>query len=87
VREWSTVTSSIAGLVRDVVVPVIGLLLIIGEARRDGEPRWELIVLYAGMIGLPGVTFLDWRQRAAPAVDPPAGVPPPSAPSRPATPP
>lgn len=80
-REWSTVSSSVAGLVRDVVVPIVGVVLIVAESRRTGVPRWELVVLYAGMIGLPGATFLDWRQRPAPPEVPPAppspALPPP----------
>ena len=76
-RGWSSVTPSVAVLIRDVVVPLVGLWLIIGEARRGGEPRWELICLYGGMIGLPSVSFLDWRNRPeAPPPGPPSSLPP-----------
>lgn len=79
-REWSTVTSSVAALVRDVLTPLFGLALVVAESRRSGEPRWELICLYAGMIGVPSIAYLDWRHRgdqpvAGPAIPPPAPSP------------
>lgn len=73
-----------AGWLRDVVTPLLGLWLIFLEAQRPGEheARWPLLVIYAGMVGLPSVTFLDWR-RGETTASPPA--PPPSSPQLPTT--
>lgn len=86
--RWSGPTSpALAGWLRDVVTPIVGLWLIYQEAERLGEPRWPLLVIYAGMVGLPSVTFLDWRKTSAPApLDPAGPSPPPPAPQLPSTP-
>jgi hypothetical protein len=45
--------------VRDTVLFVAGLLLIVYEARRPGEPRLYLLVLYSAMVGLPDFLGAD----------------------------
>lgn len=53
-------------------VVLVGLALIVFEAiGRSGEPRWTLLVLYTGMIGL---TSLASMGRGTPPPGPP--VPP-----------
>ena len=65
---------------RDTILFMVGLGLIIYEAvARTGPERWGLLVLYAGMVGLPLVLHGDER-----AADGPPPLPPPPPP--PATP-
>ena len=75
-----------ASWLRDVVTPLVGLWLIYQESQRPGDTfeRWPILVIYAGMVGLPSLTFLDWRKGGT--APPPAVPSPPSAPSLPGTP-
>lgn len=44
-------------LIRDIILFTTGLSLVIYEAvLRTGEPRWNLLILYAGMMGLTAFT-------------------------------
>lgn len=66
--RWPTVT-------RDTVLFVVGLGGIINEAFIRAEPtRPELLVLFAGMVGLPVALRRDEGRRAADAVDDDAPV-------------
>lgn len=57
-----------------ILVVLIGLALIIYEAvGRSEDPRYWLLILYAGMIGIPALFGLDTRTKG-PAPGPP--VPP-----------
>ncbi len=65
---------------RDTVLFLAGLSLTIFEATaRSGPERWGLLVLYAGMMGLPLVLRGD--ERAAPSPPPPLPPPPPVPPA------
>ena len=56
-RWWSKIT-------RDLVLLVAGLVLLIFEAViRSQPPRESLLVLYAGMMGLPAVLRYDENRR------------------------
>lgn len=55
-RWWSKIT-------RDVVLLAAGLGLTINEALRAGPERPSLLVLYAGMMGLPAVMRFDELRR------------------------
>jgi hypothetical protein len=48
---------------RDVVLFVSGLALIINEATRSGPERPYLLMLFAGMIGLPVFLRTDERRQ------------------------
>lgn len=62
---------------RDTVLFLTGLSLTIYEAVfHDGPERWGLLVLYAGMMGLPLVLRGDERA-GPPASPPPPPLPPP----------
>lgn len=48
------------GWYRDTVLFFAGLGLIFYEALLyDGEPRWGLLMIYAGMVGLPAIIRTD----------------------------
>lgn len=52
------------GVTRDLVLFTVGVLLIINEAVvRSEPPRESLVVLYAGMVGLPAILRSDWLRR------------------------
>ena len=50
---------------RDSVLFVTGLVLIIMEAFRNGAERPTLLLLYAGMVGLPAFLRKDEKEQAA----------------------
>ena len=84
VQGWSGSQAAIASLLRDVLTPAAGIGLTVHEATRGGDPRWDLLVLYAGMMGLPSMTFLDWRHGGKLQSPPPSVIG--SAPPSPTTP-
>jgi hypothetical protein len=52
---------------RDTLLFLTGLALIINEAvLRDGTERPTLLVLYAGMVGLPAFLRIDERRASTP---------------------
>lgn len=56
-RFWQKIT-------RDLILFIVGLGLIINEAAiRSGDPRESLILLFAGMVGLPAVLRADELRR------------------------
>jgi hypothetical protein len=54
-------------ITRDLVLFVSGLGLIVHEAvgRGNAEPRWSLLIIYAGMVGLPAVFTAEQKLRQA----------------------
>jgi hypothetical protein len=55
---WRSIT-------RDLVLFTVGLLLLIFEAVvRGGDPRESLLVIYAGMMGLPAILRADELRRS-----------------------
>lgn len=60
-------------------IVITGLVLVVYEAVfYRGEPRYWLLVVYTGMIGIPSLFGLDVRRRGE---DPPAPPSPPAAPT------
>lgn len=56
-RFWQKIT-------RDLILFVVGIGLIINEAViRQGDPRESLILLFAGMVGLPAILRADELRR------------------------
>lgn len=55
-RWWSKIT-------RDIVLFAAGLALTVNEALRAGPERPSLLVLFAGMMGLPAVMRFDEQRR------------------------
>lgn len=56
VRWWSKIT-------RDIILFASGLALTVNEALRAGPERPSLLVLFAGMMGLPAVFRFDEIRR------------------------
>lgn len=64
------------GVTRDTVLFTTGLALIVNEAvLRSGPERPTLLVLYAGMVGLPAVLRADDRRRTTGSADDPGDRP------------
>lgn len=55
-RWWTKIS-------RDLVLFAVGLGLTINEALRAGPERPSLLVLYAGMMGLPAILRFDEQRR------------------------
>lgn len=52
------------GITRDLVLFTVGVMLIINESvLRKEPPRESLVVLFAGMVGLPAILRADWLRR------------------------
>ncbi len=71
----------IAAAWRDTILFVVGLSLIVNEAvLRQGPERYGLLVLFAGMVGLPVIMRADERAvvPGQPSPTPPASPGPPA---------
>lgn len=61
--EWAGVPQLAATLLRDVATPAVGIWLAVAEVLSDGPTDWGKVAIIGGMIGIPSLTFLDWRHR------------------------
>lgn len=53
-----------AKVTRDLVLFAVGLVLLINEALlRPGDPRESLLIVYAGMMGLPAILQAEFLRK------------------------